>query len=612
MSALSPADPNSFALPEQWQTKKIHLDLAVDFTSETLDGRADFEIEKNAEDSPNILTLDTHDLSIVKVSDKSSGEQLKFTVGDPVLCFGSKLEIHLPAGVGKKMTVSVHYKTSPQSTALQWLKAEQTAGKKHPYLFSQCQAIHARSLLPCQDTPAIKTSYTASISAPVDLEVLMSAVKQSTSQNPTEATHRVHTFHQKVPIPSYLIAIVVGAIESRKIGPRSHVWSEKEMVDKAAHEFAETEQMIQTAESILGPYVWGIYDLLVLPPSFPYGGMENPCLTFVTPTLLAGDRSLADVVAHEITHSWTGNLVTNKTSEHFWLNEGHTSFVERKIVARLRGEPHRHLSHIERWKDLMATIELQGATNPLTKLVTDLKGIDPDDAFSCVPYEKGSSLLFYLEQKLGGAEVFNPFLRAYIEKFKYKSLDTDEWKEFLYSFFHDKVSVLDEVDWNAWFYQPGMPPVKPNFDTSLADVCIALCEKWSKASDNELDQFAASDIEGFSSNQIREFLSLLLLEAPLSSIKMTALKELYKIHEMHNSEIRFRWLRLAIKAEQDFAIKPALEFVTEQGRMKFTRPLYRDLFKWNGSKNAAVKNFNEHRPSMHNVTATLIAKDLHL
>ncbi|XP_064632949.1 leukotriene A-4 hydrolase-like [Lineus longissimus] len=612
--ALSPEDPSSFSRPEIWSLSGLHLNLAIDFATKTLGGSADISIVKaqDAGDADNSVILDTRDLNISRVYEKESGQDLRYSVEEPYSSFGSKLEIQLPALVDRSTTITIDYKTSPSCTALQWLTPEQTAGKRQPYLFSQCQAIHARSLVPCQDSPAVKFPYTANITAPVELEVLMSALKDGTFELSEDGTQKIHKFNQPVPIPSYLIAIVAGALESRDIGPRTKVWSEKEFVDKAAYEFEETKTMLQTAEDLLGPYVWQRYDLLVLPPSFPYGGMENPCLTFVTPTLLAGDRSLADVVAHEISHSWTGNLVTNKNWEHFWLNEGHTVFVERKILGRLYGEEHRHFSAINKWKDLIDEVDRRGDDSPLTHLVPDLKGVDPDDAFSCVPYEKGSTLLFYLEQKVGGAETFEAFLRAYIEQFKYKALTTEDWKKFLFSFFQDKVEagVFDDVDWEAWFHRPGMPPKRPNFDTSLADICTALCRRWSDADDNALDQFIQSDITRMSSKQVTEFLSLLLLEPALSLSKMVKLKEVYKLNERNNSEIKFRWLRLGLRAHYADAIAPAMQFVTEQGRMKFVRPLYRDLYAWDRSKEMAVRNFMLHRHEMHNISAEMVAKDL--
>ena len=323
--ALSPGDPNSYSRPDLVKTTHVHLELEVDFDKKILVGRVVLSLEKVNPQAETVI-LDVRDLNVSKISDESSGDSLEFTYGSPT-GFGEKLEIKLPKSEQKELKISVEYSSSPGATALQWLSPAQTAGKTQPYVFSQCQAIHARSMLPCQDTPSVKTPYTATITAPAQLTALMSAIRDGEDQ--VQGDKKISKFIQKVPIQSYLIAIAVGAVESRKIGPRTHVWSEKEFVEKAAFDFSETESFIETAEELCGPYVWGNYDILVLPPSFAYGGMENPCMTFATPTLLTGDKSNADVIAHEIAHSWTGNLVTNFNFEHFWLNEGFTVFTER-------------------------------------------------------------------------------------------------------------------------------------------------------------------------------------------------------------------------------------------------------------------------------------------
>ncbi|CAH1265432.1 LTA4H [Branchiostoma lanceolatum] len=467
-------------------------------------------------------------------------------------------------------------------------------------------------MLPCQDTPSTKITYQAQVCVPKPLVALMSAQRCGDEADPTDQTRTLYKFDQKVAMPTYLIAIVAGALESRDIDHRTKVWSEKELVDKSAFEFAETETMLKTAEDLLGPYVWGQYDLLVLPPSFPYGGMENPCLTFVTPTLLAGDRSLANVVAHEISHSWTGNLVTNRTWEHFWLNEGHTVFVERKIAGRMHGEQTRQFAALGGWKDLYNSVQTFGETNLLTNLVPRLEGVDPDDAFSSVPYEKGFTLLYYLEELVGGPEKFEPFLRKYIETFKYKCLDTEEWKAFLLDYFKKEVSegLFDNVDWKAWLHTPGMPPVKPSYDTTLADVCSALCQRWSQATPDNLDQFSPQDLEGMSPGQKTEFLAQLLLKPPLSIQHIEKMDQVYGMSANNNSEIKFRWLRLGIRAEWEGAVDAALTFVTIQGRMKFVRPLYRDLFGFEKAREKTLTTFKQNRPFMHSTTASLVAKDL--
>ncbi|KAK7101710.1 leukotriene A-4 hydrolase-like [Littorina saxatilis] len=617
--ALSTCDPCSFSRPDLCIVTNIDLDLAVDFEKNVIAGTAHLHVEKKR-DAIEALVLDTKDLNIEAVSEQGSGRVLEFKHHDEgnIKAFGSKLEITLPSDAGKRLIVSIQYITSPTCSALQWLCPEQTAGKRQPYLFSQCQAIHARSLFPCQDTPTVKFTYTAKVKAPREITILMSAVRLGAVACEGDSSSRVHQFEQKVPIPSYLLAIVGGDIESRDIGPRSKVWSEKELVEQAAFEFAETEKMLRTAENLLGPYVWGQYDLLILPPSFPYGGMENPCLTFVTPTILAGDRSLADVVAHEISHSWTGNLVTNSTFQDFWLNEGHTVFAERKITSRMHGgEPLRQFLANEGWKTLQETVATltKAKESAYTKLIPDLTGVDPDDAFSSVPYEKGFALLCYLEQILGGSAVYEPFLRAYIEHFKYQSITSQQWKDFLFSYFcsEEDQRKLQAVDWNTWFFAEGMPNVQPQFDSSLAKPCQDLASQWLTAADTDLSSFTATDLQQFSALQKREFIALLLqAETVVTVAKLQTMDTLYQLSAIRNSEICFRWLRLGVKSRWKDIIPRALEFVTEQGRMKFVRPIYRDLYQWEEAREAAIENFKKHCVEMHSTTAKEVAKDLHL
>ncbi|XP_019633359.1 PREDICTED: leukotriene A-4 hydrolase-like [Branchiostoma belcheri] len=610
------ADPCSLSNPQACRTTNMALHLVVDFDKKVLRGSATLDVEVLEEGVEHVV-LDTRELTIHGVEDVSTAQPLQFQLKDQVAPFGSPLQISLPVNChakGSKCQVKVSYETAPSSSALQWLSPQQTAGQQHPYLFSQCQAIHARSMLPCQDTPSTKITYQAEVSVPKPLVALMSAQRGGEETDPTDQTRTLYKFDQKVQMPTYLIAIVAGALESRDIDHRTKVWSEKELVDKSAYEFAETETMLKTAEDLLGPYVWGQYDLLVLPPSFPYGGMENPCLTFVTPTLLAGDRSLANVVAHEISHSWTGNLVTNRTWEHFWLNEGHTVFVERKIAGRMHGEKTRQFAALGGWKDLYHSVQTFGETNPLTNLVPRLEGVDPDDAFSSVPYEKGFTLLYYLEELVGGPEKFEPFLRKYIDTFKYKCLDTEEWKAFLLDYFKKEVSegLFDQVDWNAWLHTPGMPPVKPSYDTTLADVCSSLCQRWSQATPDQLDQFTPQDLQDMSPGQKTEFLAQLLLEPPLSIQHIEKMDQVYGMSANNNSEIKFRWLRLGIRAEWEGAVDPALKFVTVQGRMKFVRPLYRDLYGFDKARDKTLQTFQQNRPFMHSTTASLVAKDLNI
>jgi leukotriene-A4 hydrolase len=604
--ALSPGDPNSYSRPDLVTTKHLHLDLTVDFTAKVLAGDAVLTLERTDPAAGSVL-LDASKLEVTGVRDEATGQALEWTLGSPSIN-GERLEVTLPAGPGQ-VQVRITYRTTPASTALAWLSPGQTAGKKRPFLFSQCEAIHCRSMVPCQDSPSVKATYSAAITAPRDLTVLMSGIREGEPEPAGEQA--VTRFKQAVPVQSYLIAIAVGALESRTIGPRSKVWSEAELVEQAAFDFSETETMLQKAEELCGPYVWGIYDILVLPPSFPFGGMENPCLTFATPTLLSGDKSNADVIAHEIAHSWTGNLVTNVNFEHFWLNEGFTVFTERKIVGLMRGEAARHFSAILRWKDLQETVEeVMGPTNQFTALCPKLAGCDPDDAFSVVPYEKGSTFLWYLEDLVGGPAVFEPFLRSYYTHFAYKSINSEQFKAFFLEHFGSQEAVT-AIDWDTWLHSPGMPIYKPKFDDSLAVACWDLAAAW-QAWDPATPAAFKHDFAAFSAGQKSEFLWTLLKGAVMPHAKLEAMAAMYALDSCSNVETEFKWIRLGLAARWEAAVAPALRLATVQGRMKFVRPLYRDLYGWEEKRQQAIDTFLAHRDQYMGMCADMVAKDLHL
>ncbi|XGW31167.1 hypothetical protein V3C99_009824 [Haemonchus contortus] len=560
------------------------------------------------------LLLDVRDLSIRSVT--VDGKVVDFRIApNAYTFFGSKMTVYLPKDVqedGGRLSVVILYSTSPDATALQWMKKEQTADKKAPYLFSQCQAIHARSIVPCMDTPSVKSTYEAQVTVPAGLTCLMSAIGEG-SKGDDEFT--TFFFKQPVAIPSYLIAIVVGALEKRDISERVAVWAEPSVVDKAHWEFSETEDILTCAEEIAGKYIWGRYDMVCLPPSFPFGGMENPCLTFLTPTLIAGDRSLVSVIAHEIAHSWSGNLVTNSSWEHFWLNEGFTMFIERKICGRLVSEDYRQFMSFNGWTNnlIPAVYEQFTPTHQFTKLIQDHTNVDPDVAFSCVPYEKGSALLFYLEQKLGGSEIFEAYLRDYLTTFAHKAIDSHQWKKHLYEYFQDKTDILNAVDFDAWFHAVGMPPEKPNYGQAMVIACEALFKQWIEADEVEVKNIDTDSFKTMQPLQQIEFISQLWQhDPPLEHWKLTALDRAYGLNDSENSEIVFKWIRLCVKAKWEPIIDKALRFISSQGRLKFCRPVYRDLSAWQAAKTRARDQYIQTRSSMHPITAEMIAKDLHM
>eukprot|EP00756_Hemistasia_phaeocysticola_P066047 Hpha_TRINITY_DN8969_c0_g1::TRINITY_DN8969_c0_g1_i2::g.80763::m.80763/K01254/LTA4H; leukotriene-A4 hydrolase len=417
-------DPSTLSEPfgvGKVRQRHLNLEVAVDFPRRQLIGAVTVTAIRGAGCSDACeLVLDSSGFNVANTY--VEGKAVPFRFGELKPALGTPLHVSVPGGPeDSEVKVRIEYATAAGEgcSALQWLPPAQTSGKKHPYLFSQCEAIHARSMVPCQDTCAAKVTYEATIAAPLELTVLMSAVRQGDATplpsppagvSPENAPGcdsgkwAVTRFEQKIAVPSYLVAIVCGKLGSRRIGPRSHVWSEEELLDACEHEFKEhTEKFLAAGEELCGPYVWGVYDLLVLPPSFPYGGMENPCLTFVTPSLIAGDRSQVSVVAHEIAHSWSGNLVTNRSWEHFWLNEGLTVFTEIKLVEKVLGAEQSALSAQIRLNGLGGAIKQFGETHGFTSLVPDLShGINPDDCFSVVPYAKGWACFDELQTKAGG------------------------------------------------------------------------------------------------------------------------------------------------------------------------------------------------------------------
>ena len=593
-----PEDLSSLSNPSDVAVTNLEWEATVDFEDTRLIGSVTYTLQRNGE--AKRLCLDTSHLVIRGVTDDKD-TALSYTlhpVSKPHL--GQLLEISLESGTG---TVKIDYSTTPQSSASQWLPPSQTAGKKYPYLFTQCQAIHARSLFPCQDRPGVKMTYTARITCPQWSTCVMSALLQKQEDVDDK---RVFYFHQPVPISSYLVALAVGDLAKVDVSDRIAIYSEPSVVQSAAHEFAQTNDFLKIATDLAGTdYVWKRYDLLCLPPSFPYGGMENPCLTFVTPTLLAGDRSLADVVAHEIAHSWTGNLVTNATWQHFWLNEGWTTWFQRKIMAKIHNnEKFVDFDAIGGYKDLKKAVALMPAK--FTKLIPILGDADPDEYFSTVPYEKGFNLLYALEQKVGTPD-FERFFQAYLKEFAFKTLTSEDFKEFFLKFFEDR-DEIQHIDWGAWFHQPGMPPEEPNFDESLAQASQELAERWLTFDTNGR-MLPDIDTSSWTTSQVLCFLDALQGHTFKHST-LDAMNAKYSYVKSHNAEILFRYCQLALAAKDSSILPIVVRFVTTQGRMKFTRPLYRSLYQF--QKNLAIETFLQHQDFYHPICAKMVAGDLQI
>jgi leukotriene A-4 hydrolase/aminopeptidase len=584
---MTQIDPHSYTDSDHPKVQYLSLRLQVDFEKHTLAGVAELRL---GESVAGALDLDTRGLAISEISNqKGVAITWQLEAEDPIL--GSRLRLSLPAAT---TAVSIHYSTSADSSALQWLTREQTAGKKHPFLFSQCQAIHARALAPLQDSPRRRITYDAAITVPDELTAVMSAGPAGEATAPSG--HRTFLFEMPQPIPPYLLALAVGDLASRDLSPRSRVWAEPEVIEAAAHEFAEIEPIIQKAEGMFGPYDWDRYDMLVLPPSFPYGGMENPRMTFLTPTLISGDRSLVAVVAHELAHSWTGNLVTNATAEHFWLNEGFTVYAERRIVEAVWGEKEAALQWAIGEKALQEAIARFGADSPHTCLRTNLTGIDPDEVFSSIPYEKGSRFLVCLERH-AGRERFDKFLLLYMERFRFTSITTEEFLLFLEEQFPGAAAAVDA---QTWLYEPGLPANAPVFSSESLLRVADLANRFTAGVRVELpdwDRFSPSE----------KLVYLQKLPRPLPAADLDWLEFVYHLNGQGNHEILVEWLAIAAASGYKPAFARLREVLVRVGRMKYLRPLYGALGATPETRALAREIFAEASPGYHGLSRRVVA-----
>jgi leukotriene A-4 hydrolase/aminopeptidase len=579
-------DPHSYADPQRVHVKHFDFDWEVLFDRRVLKGSATLTLDRPYSGA---LALDTRGLSIERT--EVSGSPVRFEVGKADSILGAPLHVHLPAGTQQ---VRIVYETSPSASGLQWLTPAQTAGKKHPFLFTQSQAIHARSWIPCQDTPSVRATYRARVRTPKPLVALMSAENE-----PGAPKDGDYQFHMPQAIPAYLFALAVGDLDFQPLGPRSGVYAEPSMTARAAREFADTEKMIEAAEALYGPYRWGRYDLLVLPPSFPYGGMENPRLTFVTPTVIAGDKSLVALIAHELAHSWSGNLVTNATWGDFWLNEGFTVYVERRLIERIYGLPR------ERMEAALSRQELERELERLEDrdevLDIDLTGRDPDDNVTQVPYEKGALLLRALEDAYG-RERFDRFLRAYFDEFAFESITTDRFVAYL------KQHLLEGKEFphlDDWLHRPGLPPNAPRPQSDAFIKVDSVVNHWL-AGKMPVTRIPA---RSWTTHETLHFLRA--LPSDLGKQHMAELDRAFAFTRTGNSEVLHEWLLLSIRQGYEPAYGRLESFLREVGRRKFLKPLYEELAKTAEGRQRAARIFEQARPGYHPIAQTTVDKILH-
>ena len=579
-------DAHSFAKPEECVISHAEFNFNIDFPSKTIQGKATYLLKK-AEGTSQLI-LDTRNLSINEVTDQS-GKKLKYKLHPELKYLGRALEIQLKPETDK---VTVDYHTTSGSDALQWLNPEQTAGKKQPFLFTQGQAILSRTWIPVQDSPGIRFTWEADVKVQADLLPLMSGT------NPTELNNKgLYHFSMTKPVPAYLIALTAGNLTFRSLGKSTGVYAEPESIAAAAYEFGEIQNMLHAAEALYGKYLWERYDVIVLPPSFPFGGMENPMLTFATPTILAGDRSLTSLIAHELAHSWSGNLVTNKTWDDFWLNEGFTVYFERRIMEAIYGKDYAEMLAVLGYQDLIETIQDLGENSEDTRLKLNLKNRDADDGMTDIAYEKGCLLLLQIEA-LKGRKTFDEFVNSYFKHFAFKSITTEEFTEFAgtaLSLSADEKKLVE-----TWIYSSGLPPahIKPE------------SERLNKANQQSLafseNKIPASQIDtsNWSSHEWLTFIRN--LDSSIGPDKCSELDQRFGFTKSGNSEVKFAWFMKAIPSGYEGCDKAVFDFLSLVGRRKFVLPLFKMLAKNNRLAESAHELFMKVRNSYHSVTANSV------
>ncbi|MBL0735721.1 leukotriene A4 hydrolase C-terminal domain-containing protein [Flavobacterium sp. GN10] len=577
-------DEHSYSKPELAVAKHLDLDIKVDFDTQTISGKASWTIDNISKG--NEIIFDENTLNITKVTLGDDEKETKFELGKDTEFHGKPLHITIEPNTTK---VNIYYNTTKDGVALQWLKPEQTADKKKPFVFSQGESVWSRTWIPCQDSPGIRFTYNAKVTVPKDLLAVMSAVNPQ-KKNDTG----VYTFKQDKAIPSYLMAIAVGDIEFQAIDNRTGVYAEPSVLKSAAYEFAELGKMVNAAEKLYGPYRWGRYDVLVLPPSFPYGGMENPNLTFLTPGVLAGDRSLTSLLAHELGHSWSGNLVTNATWDDIWLNEGFTTYVEHRIGEAIFGKKEFDMQNVITNKELVDNVAEYGDTNPDTRLKVSLTGRNPDDGISMIPYVKGYSFLRVIENAVG-RDKFDPFIKNYFDSHAFQSITTEDFVKYLNeNLIKGDKALADKIQLDNWIYKPGIPSNIVPVSSADFDAIDAIQKSWRETGVAGLSKKITTTAEK------QHFIDH--LPADITAKEMEAIDKEFNFTKGGNFIIKRQWFVQAIR-HQYKAADPAIEqFLIGSSRTGSIMMLYKEMVKTPEGKVWAKKVFDKAKSGYHATT----------
>ncbi|TRX58639.1 M1 family metallopeptidase [Fulvivirga sp. M361] len=578
-------DKHTYAQPDESVVTHLDWTAAIDFESKTISAKAILTLS-NSDDASKLM-LDTKALSISEVL--VDGDQIQFSLRAEEEHKGSALEIPITP---QTRQVTVHYSTSPGAEALQWLSPQQTADKEKPFLFTQSQAILARSWVPIQDSPGIRFTYNAKVTVPQGLMALMSA------ENPqTVSDDGVYNFKMVQPIPAYLLALAVGDLTFTSLGQRSGVYAEASVIERSAAEFEDLESMITAAEELYGPYRWDRYDLLVLPPSFPFGGMENPRLTFATPTILAGDKSLVSLVAHELAHSWSGNLVTNATWDDFWLNEGFTVYFEQRIMEKLYDRDYSEMLAALAAQDLVEEIEAmtEAGNAKDTHLKLDLSMRNPDDGVTSIAYNKGYLLLRNIEETIG-REKFDHFLKSYFEKNAFKVMTTEAFIRQFETFLQQEST---NFDLNTWIYQSGLPEgIKLPSSNRFSEVDEQLTKYMAGAKPDELNT------QQWTSHEWLHFVRS--IPETVTNTQLAELDDAFGFTKSGNAEVLTGWLIQVVKHDFSPAYERLEDFLIHTGRRKFLSPIYGEMIKTEQGKIMASTIYKKARPNYHFVATNTL------
>lgn len=549
-------DTQTYARPQIARVTHVDLDLVADFQRKEMRGKATLDIL--AAPGAGEITLDDNGLRIESVTD-AKGKLLVWTVGADDPTKGAPLTIQ----IGSARKIVIAYKSKPDAGALGWLPPELTAGKTKPFLFSQGQSIENRSWVPTQDSPGIRQSWSASITVPADLVAVMSGERLTPDGEPVAGGMKRYRFRMPHAVPPYLIALAVGDLAFKPLGPRTGVYAEPVTLARVAPELDDTERMVTAAEALYGPYRWGRYDMLVLPPSFPYGGMENPTLTFLTPTIFTGDKANTDVVAHELAHSWSGNLVTNATWPDGWLNEGFTTYFENRIDELVYGKERAAILADLSWDDLQRDLK---ASKPAA---TKLRG-DVGDEAGEMAYNKGSTFLRTIEQAVGRAR-WDAYLRSYFDRHAFQPQTTAGFlADLRKNLIKGDAALEATLQLDRWAYEPGLPDNAVHVQSAtLAQVDEAIAQVTAGA------PIASIPFAKWGTQEWQRFLNGLPRQMPAA--RLAEMDGAMKLSTSPNAYVRSAWLVLALGNRYEPAVASAEEFLPRVGRMLLIRPVYKIL-----------------------------------